>query len=67
MEFQLQGENIRLGQLLKASGLAESGAFAKEIIQDGLVSVNGEVCTMRGKKIVKGDVVTFSGEKVEIV
>jgi len=67
MEFQLQGENIRLGQLLKASGLAESGAFAKEMIQDGLVSVNGEVCTMRGKKIVKGDVVTFSGEKVEIV
>ena len=67
MEFQLQGENIRLGQLLKASGLAESGAFAKEMIQDGLVSVNGEVCTMRGKKIVKGDVITFSGEKVEIV
>lgn len=67
MEFQLKGENIRLGQLLKASGLAESGAFAKEMIQDGLVSVNGEVCTMRGKKIVKGDVVTFSGEKVEIV
>ena len=67
MEFVLQGENIRLGQLLKASGLAESGAFAKEIIQDGLVTVNGQVCTMRGKKIIKGDIIAFSGEKVEIV
>ena len=67
MVFELQGENIRLGQLLKASGLAYSGAFAKEIIQEGQVSVNGQVCTMRGKKIVKGDQVSFSGETVEII
>ncbi len=66
MEFALQDEMIRLGQLLKASGLAESGAHAKEIIQDGLVTVNGQVCTMRGKKIRSGDLVTFSGETIEV-
>jgi len=66
MIFKLKDDNIKLGQLLKASGLAESGAFAKEAVQQGQVMVNGEVCTMRGKKIVRGDHVEFNGETVEI-
>lgn len=61
-------EYIKLDQLLKFAGIAESGAAAKEMIFDGIVSFNGEVCTMRGKKIRPGDKVTvaFDGETVEI-
>ena len=66
--FQLRaGEDfIRLGQVLKATGMAESGAEAKEIIQDGLVSVNGEIETRRGRKLHKGDVVSYDGKELEI-
>lgn len=49
---------IKLEQLLKLAGLTDTGGLAKEIIQQGYVSVNGEVCTMRGKKIRNGDSVT---------
>lgn len=49
---------IKLEQLLKLSGLTDTGGFAKTLIQNGEVSVNGEVCTMRGKKIRNGDRVT---------
>ena len=54
-KFQLRaGEDfIRLGQVLKAAGLAESGAEAKEVIQDGQVLVNGETETRRGRKLYK--------------
>lgn len=54
-------EWIKLDQLLKFSGAVETGGQAKELIQDGLVTVNGEICTMRGKKIYSGDVVCFNG------
>ena len=66
--FQLRaGEDfIRLGQVLKATGMAESGAEAKEIIQDGLVSVNGEIETRRGRKLHQGDVVSYEGKELEI-
>ena len=66
--FQLRaGEDfIRLGQVLKATGMAESGAEAKEIIQDGLVSVNGEIETRRGRKLHSGDVVSYDGKELEI-
>ena len=66
--FQLRaGEDfIRLGQVLKATGMAESGAEAKEIIQEGLVSVNGEIETRRGRKLHKGDVVSYDGKELEI-
>ena len=66
--FQLRaGEDfIRLGQVLKATGMAESGAEAKEIIQDGLVCVNGETETRRGRKLHKGDVVSYDGKELEI-
>ena len=54
-------EFIKLQDLLKFENLVESGGMAKEIIQNGEVVVNGEVCTMRGKKIRPGDDVLFEG------
>lgn len=48
--FGLKDEHIKLGQLLKATGLVGSGVDAKIVVQEGLVKVNGKVCYMRGKK-----------------
>lgn len=62
MNINITTEYIKLDQLLKFSALAESGAMAKDMIFDGIVSVNGEVCTMRGKKIRPGDKVTVEFE-----
>ncbi len=68
-QFHLRaGEDfIRLGQVLKAVGFVESGAEAKEIIQDGMVSVNGEKETRRGKKLRSGDKVSYGGNELQIV
>lgn len=55
-------EFIKLQDLLKFANLVESGGQAKECVQAGEVSVNGEVCLMRGKKIRPGDDVCFQGE-----
>lgn len=66
--IKLTTEFIKLDSLLKLDGVAESGGHAKHLIRDGLVSVNGERTTQRGKKIRPGDVVEVSGEqKVRIV
>jgi ribosome-associated protein len=65
--FVLKDEFIKLGQLLKATALVGSGVDAKIVIQEGLVKLNGNVCYMRGKKVVSGDIVEFEGEKVEVV
>ena len=59
-------EFIKLGQLLKKAGAAESGAFAKEVIISGDVKVNGETELRRGRKLYPGDTVTFENETVEI-
>ena len=64
--LKLRDEFIKLGQALKAAGLVESGVDAKFVIQDGLVKVNGNVETQRGKKLVSGDVVEFDGETIQI-
>ena len=64
--IKLKDEFIKLGQALKAAGLVEIGAEAKDVIQDGLVKVNGEVDTRRGKKLYNGDVVEFDGEEIKI-
>ena len=53
--IKIHTEFIKLDQLLKFSGAAETGGMAKEMIVEGDVTVNGEVCTMRGKKIRPGD------------
>lgn len=62
----LRDEFIKLGQALKAVGFVESGVEAKEVIQDGLVFVNGEVDTRRGRKLYEGDVVSFENQTIEI-
>lgn len=59
-------EFIKLGQALKASGLADSGIDAKEIIQQGLVLVDGEIETRRGRKLYDGAEVEFDGDKISI-
>lgn len=65
-EIKLRDDFIKLGQALKAANLVESGVMAKLVIQDGLVTVNGEVETRRGKKLTDGDVVSFEGETIII-
>ena len=67
MELKLKDDFIKLGQALKAAGLVDSGLDAKIVIQDGEVSVNGDVETRRGKKLYDGDVVEFDGETIKIV
>ncbi len=54
-------EFIKLEAALKYANAVESGGMAKAVIQDGLVFVNGEVCTMRGKKLYPGDQITYDG------
>lgn len=56
-------EYIKLQDLLKLANAVETGGEAKERVQSGEVLVNGEVCTMRGKKIRPGDVVTFQNQE----
>ena len=57
---------IKLDQFLKFANAIYSGGEAKLVIQEGLVEVNGEVCTMRGKKLYDGYVVTFEGEDYKV-
>lgn len=64
--IHLREEYIKLGQALKAASLVESGVEAKEVIQEGLVSVNGEIDTRRGRKLYAGDIVSFDGEDIKI-
>ena len=64
--IKLRDEYIKLGQALKAAGLVESGVDAKYVIVDGLVKVNGQIETQRGKKLYAGDVVEFDGETIKI-
>lgn len=58
---------IKLDSLLKFAGAAETGAVAKQLVQEGRVKVNGEVCTARGKKIKSGDIVSFLKTDYEII
>lgn len=60
-------EFIRLDNMLKMLGVFETGGQAKFAIQNGLVKVNGEVCTMRGKKMRKGDFAEFDGNIFEVL
>ena len=57
---------IKLDQFLKFANAIYSGGEAKTVIADGLVTVNGEVCTMRGKKLYDGYVVSFEGEEYKV-
>ncbi|MBO5089915.1 MAG: RNA-binding S4 domain-containing protein [Clostridia bacterium] len=70
MDFEkifIKEDFIRLDSAMKLANLVVTGGHAKIVIQDGEVKVNGEVCTMRGKKLYKGDKVTFDGQGFEII
>lgn len=68
VEVEITTEFIKLDQLIKYAGIAYSGAEAKDMVINGYASVNGEVCTMRGKKIRTGDsvVLDFEDQSIEI-
>ena len=65
-DVPIRDDSIRLGQFLKLANLVESGAEAKPVIQDGLVTVNGEVETRRGRQLAHGDVVGYRGEAARV-
>ena len=65
-KIKIETEFIKLDALLKFAVLVGSGGEAKTVIADGMVSVNGEVCTMRGKKLRPGDVVSFAGRELTV-
>ena len=65
-DITITTEFIKLQDLLKLANLVGTGGEAKIVIQNGEVSVNGEVCTMRGKKIRPGDKVAFGGKELTV-
>jgi ribosome-associated protein len=65
-DLPIRGDGIRLGQALKLSGLAESGGEARALVEEGAVTVNGEVETRRGRQLRHGDVVAVGGEALRI-
>ena len=65
--LKLKDDHIRLGQAMKASGMAASGVDAKFLVRDGLVKVNGKTEYQRGKKLYDGDQVEYNGEILRIV
>ena len=65
-EIPIHTEYIKLEAFLKLAGLVSTGGEAKERIQAGECAVNGEICTMRGKKLRAGDTVSFDGETLEV-
>lgn len=66
-EIPLEGGYIKLGQALKAVNIAEDGADAKYIVSEGLVQVNKETDTRRGRKLFPGDVVDYQDIQIRIV
>lgn len=65
-DITITTEFIKLKDLLKLANLVGTGGEAKIVIQNGDVLVNGEVCTMRGKKIRPGDMVAFDGKELTV-
>ncbi len=66
-DIPITGDMIRLGQLLKLAGAVDNGADVRPILQNGLVRVNDEVETRRGRQLHRGDVVTLDAISVRIV
>ena len=65
-DVPVRGDGIRLGQFLKLANLIESGAEAKEVISDGLVTVNGDVETRRGRQLIVGDVISLGDASARV-
>lgn len=66
-EIEIRGDMIRLGQLLKLSALAGSGAQARELLLEDVVTVNGEPEARRGRQLHRGDVVAIGEHQVRVV
>ena len=66
-QIKITTEFIKLDQLMKFADMVDSGGDAKMLIAQGLVLVNGEICTQRGKKIRPGDEVEFDGQNYQII
>ena len=67
IDIKINTEFIKLDAFMKFTGMVYTGGDAKGFVQDGSVKVNGEVCTMRGKKLHPGDVVSFNGDDFRVV
>jgi ribosome-associated protein len=67
IEVPIRDGSIRLGQLLKLAGVVDDGAMAREVVEQGLVAVNDEVDTRRGRQVHPGDVVTYETETLHVV
>lgn len=65
-KIQIRGDFIKLDSLLKFAGLTETGGIAKDIILEGRIKYNGEVCLMRGKKVYKGDYVDIDEAQLRL-
>jgi ribosome-associated protein len=65
-EIPISSGTIRLGQLLKLAGLADTGGEARALIETGAVTVNGEPCTQRGRQLHGGDVVALGDERIRL-
>ncbi len=65
-KIKIETEFIRLDAFLKLAGAVDTGGQAKLLIQNGQVSVNGEICSMRGKKLRPGDRVEYEGRRMEV-
>lgn len=67
IEFKLEGEFIPLIQLLKATGLVQSGGEAQTVVEDGLIKYNGKTDYRKRLKVRVGDVVDFMGQKITVI
>ena len=65
-KIAIETDFIKLDSLLKFAALVGTGGEAKMVIAEGMVKVNGEICTMRGKKIYPGDTVSFDQFQLEV-
>ncbi|SFB43829.1 RNA-binding S4 domain-containing protein [Clostridium frigidicarnis] len=67
IEITTETDIIKLDSFLKWSGAVSMGSEAKFFIQNGDIIVNGDICTQRGKKLKKGDIIEFNGETYKLV
>lgn len=63
---EITHEPVELYKILKFEGLASSGAEAKQVIDQGLVSLNGEIETQKRKKVMSGDIITFNDNTLQV-
>lgn len=67
LEVPIRDESIRLGQLLKLAGVVDDGAMARMVIENGEVTIDGEVVLRRGTQVRPGQTVTYAGESLSVV